>query len=127
MDQGQDGDVPDVGQRLTELGRGFVECEATAEGRLQALDRLLHQWLPFEIIERVPLAHPGQLAGPAISRLDHDVVVDEAGQRAPIGPRRMRPALQDAGDDLPRIEGPGDVERHLHQLAAVLLGLPRKG
>ena len=127
MHQGQDRDLPHIGKRLPKLGRRLVQCQATAEGRLQALDRLLHQWLPFEIIERVALPYPGQLPAPAVGRLNYYLVIDQAGQRAPIGPHRVRPPLQDAGDDLPWVEGPGDVERHLDQLAAVLLGLPLEG
>jgi hypothetical protein len=39
----------------------------------------------------------------------------------------MRAALQNSGDDLPRIERPGDVQRHLDQLADVLLRLLLEG
>jgi hypothetical protein len=39
----------------------------------------------------------------------------------------MRTALQDAGDDLARIEGARDVQRHLDQLANVRLRLPPEG
>jgi len=39
----------------------------------------------------------------------------------------MRAALKYAGDDLPRIERPGDVQRYLDQLADVLLRLPLEG
>ena len=38
----------------------------------------------------------------------------------------MGAPLQDTGDDLPRIERPGDVERDLDQLAQVLVWLLRQ-
>src|SRR6202011_1471478 len=40
---------------------------------------------------------------------------------------RVGAAFQDAGDDFPWVEGAGDVERHLDELADVLLRLPPEG
>ena len=123
MGQGQHRDVPHVGERLAELGRRFVYLQPTAKGGFERIDRLLDQWLTFEIGERVVLSDPGQLASPAIGGFDHDLVADDARESAPIRLRGKRAALQDAGDDLPWIERPGDVQRHLDQLADVLLRL----
>ena len=78
VDEGHNRHVPHVGQRLAELGRGLVGCQSTAERRLQRVDRLLHQRLSREIVERVALPDPGQLSGAAVSGFDHDVVVNQA-------------------------------------------------
>ena len=54
------------------------------------------------------------------------MVVDQARKGGPVRLHRMGATLQNAGDDLPRIEGPGDVERDLDELAQVLVWLLRQ-
>src|SRR3989442_1134313 len=126
VDEGHDRHVAHVGERLAELGRGRVGCQATTERRLQRVDRLLHQRLSCEVVKRIPLPDPCQLPGLAIRRFDDDVVVDQAREGGPVGVHRMSATLQDAGDDLPWVERPGDVEGDLDELAKVLVWLLRQ-
>ena len=79
VDEGHDRYVAHVGERLAELRRRLVGCQSATERRLQRVDRLLHQRLTREIIERIALPDPGQLTGLAVGGFDHDVVVNQAG------------------------------------------------
>src|SRR4029077_17945623 len=102
--QWDDGHVAHAGERFSELWRGSVGRQSPAEGGPQGVDRLLDQWLSLEIVQRVALPDPGPLAGPAVGSFDHDVVVEQAGEGGSIRLHGMGAALQDARDDLPRIE-----------------------
>ena len=94
----------DIGDRLPKLGRRAIDREAPAERRLHALDRFFDQRLAGEVIERVALPDPGQLAGSTVGRLDHHVVVAQAGKGGAISLNRVDSALEDARDDFPRFE-----------------------
>jgi len=93
-----------VSDRLPKLGRGAVAGEPAAEGRLHRFDRCLDQRLAGEVVEGIALADPGHLSVSAVGRFDQHVVVAQAGKGGPIRLHRVDAALQDARDNLARLE-----------------------
>jgi hypothetical protein len=125
VDKWQHGDVLDVGERITELGRSALHLELAAERGLEGFDRLADHRLAGEVLHRIPASNPGHTSGPARGRFDEDFVVYQAGECRPIGVESVDAAFEDTGDDLAGLERPGDVQGDLNQLTEFLLRLWR--